>query len=125
MRINRGDHIVSFLFTQARRRDTINLHAGHIEQAFEDMAALMELAKSDRFKDEDILTSEMYQQEGMGYADLGCLFDQAITLLSKAIDKDPLNKEAYFQRAIAYFETGSFDLALNDYLTSENNRGQA
>lgn len=47
------------------------------------------------------------------------LYHEAIEALNKAIEKDPSNKEAHFQRAIAYFETGSFDLALNDYLSSE------
>lgn len=102
-------------------RGLLKMHAGNNEEAFEDVMALMELAKSNRFKDQDILTSEMYLQEGSAYADLG-MYDKAIASLTQAIDKDPSNKGAYFQRAVAYFETGSFDLALSDYLTSDKRK---
>lgn len=46
-------------------------------------------------------------------------YEEAIELLSKIINKNPQNKEAYYNRAIAYFETGNFDLALMDYVLSE------
>lgn len=46
-------------------------------------------------------------------------FSQALDTLNKAIKKDPNNKEAYFQRAIAYFELGNFDESLQDYITSK------
>lgn len=55
------------------------------------------------------------------YHDLGAVFldsqayDNAIKYLSEAISRDPKNKQAYFDRAVAYFETGSFDLAIQDY----------
>lgn len=62
-------------------------------------------------------TSELYLQEGTIYAELG-LYDKAIEGLSKAIQKDPNNKTAYFERASAYFELGNFDLTLEDYLAS-------
>jgi tetratricopeptide (TPR) repeat protein len=44
------------------------------------------------------------------------IYDDAIISLSKAIAFDPLNKDAYFERAIAYFEAGQFDHSLKDYL---------
>ena len=44
-------------------------------------------------------------------------YDDAIVSLSQAIEFDPLNHDAYFERAIAYFEAGQFDLSLQDYLT--------
>lgn len=47
------------------------------------------------------------------------LYHEAIIALTKAIEKDPVNKEAYFSRAAAYFETGDFDLAVFDYISSE------
>jgi tetratricopeptide (TPR) repeat protein len=59
------------------------------------------------------------------YHDLGsvCMevmaYDKAIKYLSDAIRLDPNNKETYFRRAIAYFETGQFDLAIDDYLISD------
>lgn len=48
-----------------------------------------------------------------------CSYVEAINVLSKLIKKDPTNKEAYFYRASAYFETGLFDEAISDYLNSE------
>ena len=45
-------------------------------------------------------------------------YDEAIVALTKAIAKDPQNFEAYFERAIAYFEAGDFQKALADYLAS-------
>ena len=46
-------------------------------------------------------------------------YDKAIKYLSDSIRLDPSNKETYFTRATAYFETGQFDLAVNDYITSD------
>jgi hypothetical protein len=46
-------------------------------------------------------------------------YDKAIKYLSDSIRLDPSNKETYFTRATAYFETGQFDLAINDYLISD------
>lgn len=102
-------------------RGMTKMHAGRIEEALSDISNLMELANDGLFDSDEILTSEMYRQEGEIYADLG-IYDKAIFSLSKAIEKDPSNKDAYFQRAAAYFETGAFDLALNDYLTSEKGK---
>jgi tetratricopeptide (TPR) repeat protein len=98
-------------------RGLLHMHDGRIEKALEDISTLMKLANSNQFIDEDILISEMYQQEGEAYADIG-MYDKAISSLTQAIKLDSTNKEAYFQRAAAYFETGSFDLALNDYIAS-------
>jgi len=46
-------------------------------------------------------------------------YDQAIKILSEVVQVDPEKKEAYFERALAYFETGQFDLALSDYILSD------
>lgn len=40
-------------------------------------------------------------------------------ILNNAIKKDPENKEAYFQRATAYFELGNFEESLQDYISSK------
>lgn len=64
-----------------------------------------------------IITSEVYQQEGQAYADLG-MYDQALVALNKALTLDPNNKEAYFSRSQTYFEMGQFDLAMFDYINS-------
>ena len=102
-------------------RGMIRMHSGDIERALEDIKKLMNLARTKKYKDQNLITSEMYQQEGEAYADLG-RYDKAIKSLSKAIEKDPNNKDAYFKRAHAYFETGNFDLALSDHLMSEKSK---
>lgn len=81
----------------------------------------------------DLLYKMIEQAENLGeleninatvYHNLGSvciesmIYDKAIDYLTKSIKKDPGNKKVYFDRAIAYFETGSFDLALEDYLLS-------
>lgn len=52
-------------------------------------------------------------------------YDKAIETLTDLIKKDPRNKEAYYNRALAYFETGSFDQAIKDYLVSGKGKGLA
>lgn len=54
---------------------------------------------------------------GQSYIELA-QFSKAIEMLSEAIQKDPGNKEAYFHRSAAYFETGNFELALQDFTLS-------
>lgn len=46
------------------------------------------------------------------------VYDKAIEYLSLAIQADPDKKQAHFDRALAYFETGIFDLAIEDFLDS-------
>ena len=99
-------------------RGMLKMHFGKTEQALADIRSFMDLAITDEHKNSITLTSDMYQQEGQVYADLG-KYDLAIASLTEAIKIDPKNKEAYFQRAAAYFETGNFDEALKDYLISE------
>ena len=70
-------------------------------------------------------TNHMEQMTAKVYHDLGSVcvevmaYDKAIKYLSDAIRLDPNNKETYFTRATAYFETGQFDLAIDDYLISD------
>ncbi len=76
-------------------------------------------------------TNQVDQLDAKIYHDLGsvCIetlaYDQAIQYLSAAIRLDPSNKEMYFQRAIAYFEIGSFDQAIQDYLMSDKGKSIA
>jgi tetratricopeptide (TPR) repeat protein len=51
------------------------------------------------------------------------IYDKAIEFLSEAIKRDPSNKEAHFDRAVAYFEIGLFDLAIEDYLLADKGKG--
>lgn len=46
-------------------------------------------------------------------------YHEAIETLGQVIDADPSNQEAVLERAIAYFETGNFELALKDFIKSE------
>lgn len=43
------------------------------------------------------------------------LYQRAIQVLSQAIQLNPRNRDAYMERATAYFETNQFQLALRDY----------
>jgi len=47
------------------------------------------------------------------------LYADAIFSLTALIDRNPENKEAYFERATAYFELEDFDKSLLDYLQSD------
>jgi tetratricopeptide (TPR) repeat protein len=64
------------------------------------------------------LNSKVYQAFGESCLEVQ-LFHEAIQALTKAIEKDPNNKQAHFYRAAAYFETGNFDQAIQDYLMSD------
>jgi tetratricopeptide (TPR) repeat protein len=66
---------------------------------------------------QDLLSSNLYLNEGRLLSE-NLSYDEAIVALSKAISKDPKNSDAYFERAIAYFETGDFQKSLLDYLAS-------
>lgn len=98
-------------------RGMLRMHSGEIEAALEDIQSLMKMANSDQYKNACLINSEMYQQEGQFYAELG-QYDKAIAALTEAVNRDPNNKEAYFHRAAAYFETGNFDVALQDFILS-------
>ncbi|MFX0209605.1 MAG: tetratricopeptide repeat protein, partial [Candidatus Hodarchaeota archaeon] len=97
-------------------RGVIFFHQGRGLDSLSDIRKLIDWAEENHF--EQLLTSDLYLQEGMGCSELG-LYDKAIEALSKAIQKDPKNKEAYFERAVAYFEKGNFEESLKDFLVSE------
>jgi tetratricopeptide (TPR) repeat protein len=61
------------------------------------------------------LASNIYSSKGS--AEIETLeYDDAILSLSQAINLNPSNPDAYFDRAIAYFESGQPELSLQDYL---------
>ncbi len=64
------------------------------------------------------LASEVYQSKGFVESEIA-LYDKAILSLTQAIQSNPNNKDAYFERAIAYFEKGEFDLSLQDFSNIE------
>lgn len=91
----------------------INFHEGQIEEALDDMLKVIDAAKQNGM--ESLLPAEAYLSKGLVESEVG-QYNDAILSLSHAIEKDPMNKEAYFERAVAYFEIGEFDQSLNDYL---------
>jgi tetratricopeptide (TPR) repeat protein len=67
--------------------------------------------------DAEIEKTDFYLKLAKGYSETG-LYNRAIEILNEIIENNPENKSAYFERAIAYFELGDFDLSLEDYLNS-------
>lgn len=63
------------------------------------------------------LNAQAYLLKGQMESEVG-LYAEAVIALTEAIKKNPLEKEAYLERASAYFELGDFDLSLSDYLSS-------
>ena len=80
--------------------------------------ALIEIQNFIDQSNKDDIEAEVYKLCGEACLELN-LFNEAIQALTTAINKDPENKQAYFHRASAYFETGKFDEALADYLLSD------
>jgi tetratricopeptide (TPR) repeat protein len=95
-------------------RGLLSFSRGLINEALEDIRRFMDGLKD---SEKALLSSEEYLNEGIIQSEVN-LYNDAIVSLSMAIQKDPNNKMAYFERAAAYFETGEFDLALSDYLAS-------
>jgi len=83
--------------------------------ALDDIRKLITYAEKHKYH--EFLTSNLYLQEGQ-LLNESLSYDDAIIALTKAIEKDPKNQEAYFERAISYFEIGDFSKALSDYLAS-------
>ena len=103
-------------------RGMIHAHRGNWEHSIEDIKNAINLTAGSPL--DNMLSSELFLQEGSYYAEQG-LYDQAILALTEAIAKNPTNKEAYFERAIAYFEKMEFDLAISDYIASETKSSSA
>lgn len=62
--------------------------------------------------------SEMLLAQGTFYNDI-LLYKEAIQVLTQAIRINPSNRDAYIERAMAYFETNQFSLALCDYKSAK------
>lgn len=92
----------------------------NFDKSMELTSRLLEYAEELNKLDE--LSSEVYTNLG-SFCIEAMSYSKAIDYLTKAIKKDPENKEAYFNRALAYFETGQFDEAIEDYLLSDRGEG--
>lgn len=96
-------------------RGMVLFHRGDTLDSLEDIRKFISYAEKNRYH--KLLTSDLYLKEGRLLSE--CLsYDEAIVALTRAIEKDSSNKDAYFERAIAYFETGDFSKAISDYLAS-------
>jgi len=62
--------------------------------------------------------SEIFLEQGTLLNDL-LLYKEAIQVLTQAIQLNPSNRDAYIERAMAYFETNQLPLALKDYESAE------
>lgn len=87
---------------------------GNALGAIEDGIAFIDAAKR---AEKPELISESYLQQGQAYEET-LEYDKAIICLTKAIEANPNNKNAYLERAVAYFEVGDTQACLLDYLTS-------
>jgi tetratricopeptide (TPR) repeat protein len=58
--------------------------------------------------------SDIFLEQGTLLNDL-LLYKEAIQVLTQAIQLNPSNRDAYIERAMAYFETNQLPLALKDY----------
>ncbi|NGX45816.1 MAG: hypothetical protein K940chlam2_00996 [Chlamydiae bacterium] len=86
---------------------------GNALQAIQAGIAFIELAHEENEK----VDSNVYLQLGEAYSET-LAYDKALESLTQAIEADPENKEAYIERAMAYFELGNFDSSLDDYIVS-------
>ncbi len=92
-----------------------SLIIGDFEEAFNQINFLIHLAEKNNYGNQ--LISKLYLLKGQVQSEY-CLYADAILALTSSIQKNPMLKEAYFQRAAAYFELGEFDKAIEDYLES-------
>ena len=93
-----------------------NFLMGNCLEAIEDGIVFINLTEKEGKNEQ--LVSETYLQQGEAFAEV-LAYDQAIEALTKAIELNPQNKNAYFERSVSYFEKGNFDRAFEDYVLSE------
>lgn len=89
--------------------------AGDLDDALDQMRYLLNLAEEKGWENE--LLAKLSFLQGQIENEL-CLYADAIIDLSRSIQKDPQNKEAYLERARAYFEVGEFEEAFQDFVNS-------
>lgn len=93
----------------------IYFEQGEFEKSLKYVRKLLKAYQNEKKLDQ--LPPKVFFDKGVLESQLEHYHD-AILSLSYVLEKDPNHKEAHFERAIAYFEEGSFDLALQDYLAS-------
>lgn len=108
-----SDHCNNALWKMQRakihyQRALIYFDQGDTCAALKDMYAVMNIGAS---------SPEMQLTLGQAYNEAN-QFIQAIKILTELINKEPKNKEAYLERAHAYFERGDFSKSMDDYIAS-------
>lgn len=93
------------------------LIAGDLDLALEKIHFLISLAEKNQFDDQFV--SKLYLLKGQIQSEF-LLYSNAIVSLTTAIQKDPSLKDAYLERASAYFELGQFDQAIEDYVAQRD-----
>lgn len=63
----------------------------------------------------DELLSQLYLLKGQVESEF-ILYSDAVSSLSTAIKKDPSQKDAYFERAVAYFDLGDYEKSIENHL---------
>lgn len=102
------------------QRGLQQFYLGRMEDAVDDIAKFIDLVETHA---QSAALQNAHFFSGKMQAEMG-LYHDAINTLSKVIESDPSSKEAYLERAFAYFETGDFSLSLNDFITSDYKRSQ-
>lgn len=93
-------------------RGLLHFDLGNFPEALEDILSLIE-----KIGQNPSLPIDAYFYKGTLESELG-LYHEAIHSLTHALEQNPEYCDAYFERAIAYFETGQIDSSLRDYLDS-------
>ncbi len=88
----------------------------NLDKSFELLSELIE--KAEESGELDKINAAVYHNLGSVCSE-AMAYDKAIEYLSESIRLNPENKEACFERALAYFETGEFGMALDDYILAE------
>lgn len=87
---------------------------GNILDALDHLETALKKSKAEEL---EALKKNALLLKGRSELELG-LYADAILTLTEQIECYPENKDAYLERAAAYFELGNFDSSLRDYLTS-------
>ncbi|MCB1068140.1 MAG: hypothetical protein KDK56_08140 [Simkania sp.] len=88
---------------------------GEFANSLSDLKKLFEVTPLDLLKEK--AEENLHLKKGRLECQIG-LFEDAIQTLSNCILENPTNKDAYFERAVAYFETGDLEASISDYLQS-------
>lgn len=94
-------------------RGLLELSRGNTKEAFDIANELIEYTNQNP-DDAFFKSSDLCLHLGLTFAD-ALNYSKAIEYYSKAIERNPDNKQAYLERSIAYFETNQINQALEDF----------